>query len=394
MLSLATTVPVRAQESKEPDAKARIHFGPLALNPTIAVVNVGVDSNVFYEADPLNPKSDFTMTLQPGTDLWLRVGRSWFSANIKEELVYYQAYASQRSANNFDRFDFMLPFNRLTLKAGGKYANTNDRPGYEISQRIHHVDTGANAVAEFKLFSKTFLQAHGEQTKYSYDQNVEFFGTNIRNALNRTATVGALAVRHQLTPLTALTFDGALEQDRFEIDHTRDSDSTQLSAGVQFDPFALIKGSAKVGYRDFRGLDPTLPSFKGTTAAVDLWYVALGSTRIGVQGTRDVEYSFDANKPYFIQSTIGGSITQHIYGSFDVVARAGAARLAYQDRAGITLAYPNEVDYVHTYGGGAGYRLGTGVRIGVDVNAQRRTSPNPFWNYHALVIGMSVTYGY
>lgn len=377
-----------------PDAPARIRLGPFALNPTARLTNVGIDTNVFYESDPLSPKTDSTMTFEPGADLYLRFGRSRLSANIKEGFVYYQTYSSQRSANTFGRVAFAMPFNRLTLKAGGSYENTNDRPGYEISARIHHVDTAASAAAELQLFPKTFVGVRGDRTKYSYDRDIEFFGTNVRTALNRTSITGALTGRYQLTPLTALTWDAALEKDRFEIDHTRDSDSTRISAGVHFDPFALIKGSATFGYRNFNGLEPTLPSFSGTTFALDLSYVAFGTTKVSVQGMRDIDYSFDADKPYYVQSAVSGSIAQRIRGPFDVVVRAGVARLEYQDRAGVPLAYPNEVDYVRTYGGGAGYHLGPTVRVGVDVNAHRRTSPNPFWNYHGLTIGMSVTYGY
>lgn len=394
LLVLSASVASHAQQSPDPDANARVHFGPVSLNPTIGLTNVGVDNNVFYEPDVQNPKSDFTMTLAPATDVWLRLGRSWLTANLKEDLVYYQKYSSQRTANTFETAELKIPFNRLTLKAGGKYARTSDRPGYEIAARVHHTDAGFSGSAELRLLSKTYVGVRGDQTKYSYDQNEAYFGSNLSKELDRKSTTGGVTIRHQVTPLTSLTFEISRQQDRFDRNPLRDSDSTQASAGVSFDPFALVKGSATFGYRDFRPLNPSVAEYKGGTAAVDLSYVALGSTKIGVKASRDVQYSYDVNQPYYVQTGISGSIAQQIYGPFDVVARAGVQRLAYRDRAGVTIAYPNEVDYIHTYGGGAGYRLGRDVRLGFDVNSVRRDSPNPIWLYHGLVAGMSVTYGY
>ena len=47
----------------EPDAEATMRFGPLALRPTIALSNAGVDTNVFNSSD--NAHGDFTMTFAP-----------------------------------------------------------------------------------------------------------------------------------------------------------------------------------------------------------------------------------------------------------------------------------------------------------------------------------------
>ena len=50
----------------EPDpARVRWTFGPLLVNPRVALTNAGVDDNVFNEPDALGPVSDFTMTVTP-----------------------------------------------------------------------------------------------------------------------------------------------------------------------------------------------------------------------------------------------------------------------------------------------------------------------------------------
>jgi hypothetical protein len=94
-----------------------------------------------------------------------------------------------------------------------------------------------------------------------------------------------------------------------------------------------------------------------------------------------------------LQAGISASIAQQIYGPLEVVGRIGVQRLDYQDRAGAAIAVSNRADYVHSYGGGAGYRLGADLRLGVNVDQQSRTSPIDQRTYRGLRFGMSVTYG-
>src|SRR6185312_11489268 len=77
-------------EPGAPPPNVQMRLGPLYVNPRIALTNAGTDTNVFNES--VNPKSDFTVTVTPGTDLWLRVGPTWLQSNINEDLVWFQKY--------------------------------------------------------------------------------------------------------------------------------------------------------------------------------------------------------------------------------------------------------------------------------------------------------------
>ena len=131
VLLLVVPVSVLAQsESGGPPATVRMRIGPLFLNPTLALSNAGVDNNVFNTNE--DPKSDFTVTITPATDLWLRFGPTWIQSNIKEDIVWFNRYASERSANNTYTVSWFVPLNRLTLKPTWTYLNTRQRPGFEI----------------------------------------------------------------------------------------------------------------------------------------------------------------------------------------------------------------------------------------------------------------------
>ena len=256
-----------------PPTTTRLRFGPLYVNPVVALTNAGIDNNVFNEPDSEGPKRDFTMTVTPAADMWLRLGPSWLRGNIKEDLLYFQTYSSQNSANTSFSVNWVMPFNRLTINPGLAYLNTNDRPGFEIDTRAPRVEVDYNGMLEYRLGSKTFVGARIDQRTTDFAPGQEFNGTNLNQELNRTVTTAGFTVRYQATPLTSVNFETTREEDRFEFSPLRDTDSTLFTGGLKFDPAALLKGSATFGYRDFRPLSSDVPGYQGSIAAVNLSYV-------------------------------------------------------------------------------------------------------------------------
>ena len=395
VLLACAAAPASAQTSDGPDPdQVRVRLGPVLLNPRIALTNFGVDTNVFNQADDENPKKDVTATLAPMTDLWLRMGRSWLQSTAKEDLVWYRDYASERSANTSLAAEWKLPLNRLSVKIGSSYLNTRERPGFEIdarSQRREYIGKGS---IEVRALSKTFFGVRASRQRVDFDTVATFDSVNLRQALNRTVDTGAVSARHQLTPLTSLSVVVAREQARFAFSPLRDSDSTAVTGSVEFEPFALIKGTASVGYRSFHPLSSTLPEYDGPIASGDLSYTLLGTTRFGVQFVRDIQYSYFIDQPYYLLTGGSASVTQQIFGPLDVVARAGQQQLAYRDRIGAATVGSDRIDYVRTYGGGVGYHIGPELRIGFNVDQARRTSDVSRRRYDALRYGTSVTYGF
>jgi hypothetical protein len=91
---------------------------------------------------------------------------------------------------------------------------------------------------------------------------------------------------------------------------------------------------------------------------------------------------------------VSGSITQHLFGPIDAIARLGLARLAYQNRitAGPTL--PDRTDHMRWVGGSVGYRSARRMRMAFNVDDYRRTSDAELREYNGLTFGISVTYGF
>jgi hypothetical protein len=378
----------------EPDPnRVRIRIGPILLNPSIALTNAGVDTNVFNEEDSTTPESDFTLTVTPKTDVFMRVGRTWLTGAIIEDLVWYKKFSSERSANNNYAATWLVPLTRIAFAVGGNWVSTRERPGFEIDARSQRTERAGNAGIELRALSKTFMGVKGEQRKIEFDRAALFLGNNLHEELTRTITTGAVSLRHQLTPLTSVGVSAGREQERFEFSPLRDSDSDKVDFALAFDPFALINGSATFGYRNFKPASPDVPGYSGSTLGINLSYVALGSTRISATGTRDVQNSYDISEPYYLLTGFTVALAQQIYGPLDVQVRVGSQKLAYRDRIGAVVAVSDRVDRVRSYGGGFGYRVGRDLRVGFNVDKQTRKSDLVRRRYDGLRYGMAVTYG-
>jgi hypothetical protein len=388
-------MPSTAQSPEgEPDpASVRVRIGPLWLNPTISLNNIGVDDNVFNDPSSKAPKKDFTFTVTPATDIWLHVGPSWVTGNIKEDVIWFQQYSSERSANNTYTVGWRVPLSRLTFKANTTYANSRERPGFEIDARAQRTQLAFGGAVEVRALSRTYFGITAARERVRFADDATFRSTNLHDELNRVGTSYGLTVREQVTTLTAITLTASRAEDRFEFSPLRDSRSTSATAMISFDPQALIKGSAAVGYTNFEPQEGGLAGFRGITSTVNLSYTLLGATKFAFTANRAVQYSYDVNQPYYLQTGFTGSIAQQIFGPVDVVGRVGRQTLDYRDREGVTIVAPNRTDRVTSYGGGVGYHLGKSLRLGFNIDNSKRTSPIDDRSYQGLRYGTALTYG-
>lgn len=374
-------------------AAVRVRIGPLWMNPTIAMPNIGIDTNVFNDPANVTPKRDFTITASPKTELWLRMGRTWLSGVVAEEVVWYQTFTTERAANETYTIGWKAPLNRLVLATTATWLSTRARPGFEIDARAQRKEPTYTGSVEVRGFAKTFIGVRGSWSQVKFDENAVFKGSSLQDQLNRTATSAAVTLRYEVTPLTSITFSGGRSEERFKSALSRNSTSNEYSVGLSFDPAALIKGDAKFGYTSYKPASGDLPGYKGTTAAVGLSYTLLGSTKFSATMTRDVEVSYDINQPYYLLTGGTASIAQQIFGPVDVVARAGAQRLEYRSRVGAVVTAPDRTDRVRSYGGGLGIHMGPTMRLGFNIDKERRTSVLTDRQYEGLKYGTSVTYG-
>jgi hypothetical protein len=377
-------------QAPDPWEQGRVRIGPVAFTPSVVLKNLGWDSNVLNET--VDPKKDFTVTAGGLADWWMRVGKVRLTGTESVDEIYYATYASQRGLNH--RHDARIEYrlNRLRPYALGSYASIKDRPGYEIDARARHTETAIGAGLEVRVTGKTHIDFAGRHTTYRFAGDQVFAGTYLDQILNRKGTFGSATIRYSATPLTTLTLLGEVGQDRFDGSPERDNNSFRIMPGVEFDPFALLKGSARVGFRRLDMLSGGIPDFSGLVAGVDLSYVLLGRTRFSLGVNRDIQYSFEVTRPYYVLTGVSGAVRQGLGGGWDVEARGYNQRLAYREVLSASNGATSPVDHVQSYGAGIGRRLGQGTRIGANIDYYRRRSAVYRYDYDTLRYGLSATY--
>jgi Putative beta-barrel porin 2 len=389
-LLVSPTTALMAQDTSDPSETARFRFGPLRFTPSVALTNIGVDNNVFNEVQ--DPKRDTTTAIGPAVTLWMKMGPSRLSGKASTQYLYYKDYDNQRSWNNGGEARWEVPLARLLPFVGGSYANTRERPGFEIDSRARRRDDTVVVGTEVRLSSKTTLIVDARRARFDFDQDETFFGANLAKALNRTSSAADLKVRYRATPLTTFAVFVEDTADRFVSDPLRNANSLKVMSGIELKPFALIAGSAFIGVRRFNALDANVPDYQGLVAGVDATYT-IAATRLGVKVNRDLAYSYEPMQPYYGLTDVNFEITERVTRAWDIVGRGGWQWLDYQQVVSASAAVPR-ADLGRVYGAGIGYRVGETLRFGVDANYYQRTSPAlPLRDYQGFRVGASFSYG-
>lgn len=392
ILVLMAAVPATAQDaSSDPSETARFRYGPVRFTPYLAITEVGVDTNVFNDAD--QARQDTTATLGPGLQYWIRLGRSRIAAKSDVTYTWFREYSNQRSLNNAHEGKFEVPLARLTPFVDGRYQRGRVRPGYEIDTRAFRTDFGYGGGVDLSVTSKATVRVEAHKQDLEYRDDEFYQGNSLQEALNRRTNSIGLSWRQALTPLTTLVVRAEREEESFEFDMVRDSTGFRLLPGFEFDPYALVAGKVFVGFRAFDTPDPTVPDFTGLVADVEANYRAR-ATRFDIQLQRDVEYSAEPLQPYYLLTDIGLKVTQRITTRWDIVGNFGRQWLAYRQIDDGTPDAPARTDRGSRLGTGLGYTFGQSLRLGLNVDYYKRSSSTTFTSdYDGLRVGASFTYG-
>ena len=377
-----------AQAPTDPREQARSHVGPFYVTPTLKLQEAGVDTNVFNTAT--SEKADFTATLVPHADVWVPLGqRGLLTLSGTLPLVYYQTYASERAVNPDVALRGDLRLNRISFFTAATYSNSRSRPNLEIDTRARHEQTGVEAGLSLQLAPRLSLDASAFQTDVAFDEDATFNSISLRDTLNRHTRAATTALRYDVTPLTRVFVRGQLIEDRFVFSPVRDADSVAIMPGVEFQPRALISGSAAVGVRRFRPTHPAVPDHTGVVVAANLSYAFRSTTRVRVTATRDLAYSYSDAQPYYRIGGVGLLVSRHLGGRFDVTAGGDWETHRYRRRTiaveplpiatppmtpGPIVPLTATVNHLRMWSASVGYRFARSQRLGLGASYRERNS--------------------
>ncbi len=396
LCALLVSTPAFAQIESGPPPDARLRLGALALEPKLALRNVGIDTNALNQSG--SAEQDATATLTPELQAWLRVSRLQLSSVSSVDWNYFQRLTSQRSFNGAEQVRAELALVHLRPYIQGSAARSRQRPNLEIDARVEHTTIRAGAGVVLQLGPKLAIDLSRERRILEFG-DTEVDAVRLAESLNRREEETSVSGRFALTPLTSVVVDARYRQDRFDRAAERDTDTTAVTGGLEFKPLALISGKARIGWRRFTPLGDRLPEFRGVISDVELSYLAADLLRVTATVTREIEYSFEPVEPYYVSTGTQLSLVQALGTVWDVVGRVGRTSLAYERLEGLpasvaTASSRARVDRIVVVGGGLGRRLGSDIRVGVDVDRAARRSDAANRSYEGIRVGGSVTYGF
>jgi Putative beta-barrel porin 2 len=399
-LVMAIGIPASAAAQTDPSpapadvrTEARGHVGPFYLTPGVRLKELGVDNNVFNSAG--EQVSDFTFTVAPIVNVSVPMARrALLTTTLSSDLVWYAHYATERSVDPQVTGRGEVYLNRITLFGEIAQLTTRQRPNYEIDARSRRAEDTVATGVRVALTSKFSVDVRAHRNEIRYDHDAVFDATNLQRMLNRDTRGVQLTARHRLTPLTTVAVRAQVDEDRFRLSPSRDSDSYRVMPGVEFAPQALLKGSAYLGYRKFTPVDrETLHAFSGLVGELGLSYTLLGATSFGMSFRRDLTYSYSEFQPFFIDTSLGASIRRALGSRFDVIGSAD--RHIYDYRSFLTAGLDNapRSDVTWNYAASVGYRVGRDGRVGFGASYLQRDSTVLWRAYDNLRFGTTFSYG-
>jgi hypothetical protein len=378
----------------DPRVDAKHHAGAVYYTPTFSLKELGVDTNVFNSAT--DPKKDFTATLSPRIDAWLPLQRrARITTALSTDLVYFKTFASERSVDP----DFLirgdLYIRKLTLFVEDSLLSSRQRPSFEIDARSRRNENAARGGINITLSPKTSLELAVNRSTHRYDQDTLFFGTNLAEALNRTSDGYGATLRKKLTPKTTFELAASAGKDRFEFSGQKNADRVRIVPALVFSARALISGTFRVGFQRFSTLSDEVPDQSGLVASTDLSYTLHGDNKLGFKWSRDIDYSFTSDQPFYVSTGLGGRLQRRLSSRIDAIASLDRYKYAYQSAtiSGTVLA-ADRVDTTRNFTIDLGYRLGRDTRVGFAVSRWNRSSTSAAGrDYSGWRIGAGATYG-
>jgi len=343
-------------------------LGPVRATPGLTVREVGVDTNVFDE--PVDPKRDYTATVSPDLRLFMRLGVLRVSALSAADFTYYHKYAEERGTSRQIRLRTDLLLSRFRPWVSGAFVQTRDRLNTELDRRARRNGVEYGGGVGFEVSPKTSVYVATARTETTFRDGEVFQGVDLASAFNRESDVANGGLQMRLTPFTTMVLQGGVQRDRFADTPLRDSESRTASLQLQFSADAVIRGRLWIGYRDFMPVDPALARYQGVTGNGGIGFSAFGTARFDIDGTRDVEYSFEEEAGYFVQTMVALTYTQRLFGAWDLQGRGGRSWLDY----GAAQLDGARNDRVDTYAVGLGYNLQDRSRMGLNYEYTERSA--------------------
>jgi len=368
---------------------ASVYIGPVGVTPSVALLNGGVDTNVFNEAS--DPKSDTAFIFQPEAVVTLDAGVVRGDGSTRGRYLYFDKYSDERSLDVNADGGLEAALGRFRPWARGLVDGGRRRINHEIDLRARQLTSGIQVGVDVRVAERTVASLAVGRSDHGFDPDQVFRGANLQELLNRKGISTTIEARQTLTASISALGQVNLTGERFRFAPQRDADIVRVQTGVITNAGDRAAGTIRLGYIRLNAVGAAIADYRGFVASLDE-DLRLGSrTRLRIAGARDIDFSYDTQYPDYVRTGAVADLRAQLSDAWDADLRVEGERMVYQPAPGLTAtSYADQYGFV---GGGIGLRIARGLRLGVEGGREERDSPIAGHGFIGYRAGASIVIG-
>jgi hypothetical protein len=401
---LAAALALAAQTTAEPPPPATprerpglLKAGPFYITPQLRLGTIGMDTNVFYTAT--DRRTDFTASGGPGLEVLLPMRSSRLLLDGGLSYIYFLRTASQRRLAGGGRGRLEVGGPALLVGAEAGLFRTFERPNFEVDRRVVQDTKTQSADLSLNPAGRFGVRLSATRRDVDVPAGQPFRGADLTRAFSRREQGAVLNLRYRVTVKTSLVAEADYQQDRFDVDETRDANSERLGGGFQVESQTRLSGRVVGGARRMRfpNLDRELTA---PYAVAELTYHVGPRTRLGVSYGYDVVYTaFQTveGTPTLRLQRYGARLEKGLVGRMDIILTGAYSTIRTDGTVRVILdqgqtASVRRDDSAWQGGADLGYRFPWGLRLGLGATYTDRRSTFADLGLEGLLLGATVTY--
>jgi len=151
--------------------------GPVGVTPSLALLDLGVDTNVFNET--VDPKSDRAFAMLPDAVVTLDANQVRGQGTFGGQYLYFDKYAEERSSNFAAQGGLEVTRARFTPWAAADLDAGRRRINHEIDLRARQFTSGVRAGVDARVAGRTVVTLGIGRRDYGFDPGEVFGGSNL-----------------------------------------------------------------------------------------------------------------------------------------------------------------------------------------------------------------------
>jgi hypothetical protein len=391
----ATVTPEQPETPPTPRPWGQIRLGSIWLTPSVALKEIGIDTNVLNSNAADERRADFTATAGPQLNLLWDTRRIRFEAVGGADYVFFLKHATERSFQFNGNADMTFQVSRrFQLSAHANDATVRRRFTPEIDLRARHRNRSVSAGASVGLAPKVSLEMRGSVSERRFDAGAIYNNVELAQTLNEDTLSSGASVALQLTPWTALSIGGTASAHRFPLRPARDADAEEYFLRVRMNPRALIYGAAQVGHVNYVTRFAGIPDFNGITANGTIGARLGENMNVQLLFYRNVGLSYQPRVPFIFDRQIGGLVRRTLFSRVVLRLEAHHHNYVYLGWVPIVLnEVPPADERLERYVAAFDIRTAGDFRVGFNSEYQHRVSASQVRLYEGFRFWTSFAYG-